>query len=234
MQCVILAGGRGTRMAPSTDSVPKALLPVAGRPFADWQLSWLASEGVGSVTYAIGYLGHLIRRYVGSGERWGLDVRYVDEGHDLRGTGGALRQAFENDALEEQFSVLYGDSYLCLNLLSAWEALGQSEKSAMMTVYRNDGKWERSNATFEDGVVTRYEKGLMAIPSDMRYVDYGLSFFHRSTVERWIAPDAVVDLASVFAELSAAGELAGYEAHERFYEIGSPEGLGELESLLQA
>ena len=234
MQCVILAGGRGTRMAPATDEIPKALLPVAGRPFADWQLGWLASQGVVRVTYSIGYLGDLIRDHVGAGENWGLSVDYVDEGRALRGTGGALRWALEEDALEDQFLVLYGDSYLRVDLRRAWEALVESEKRALMTVYRNDGKWERSNAVFENGIVTRYEKSLEVIPDDMRFVDYGLSVFRRSTVDLSIPATEVVDLADVFTSLSRAGDLAGFEVHQRFYEIGSPDGLLELESLLRS
>jgi MurNAc alpha-1-phosphate uridylyltransferase len=234
MQCVVLAGGRGTRMAPATDEIPKALLPVAGRPFADWQLAWLASEGVDRVTYSIGYLGDQIREHVGAGDPWGLRVDYVDEGRSLRGTGGALRQALEEGALEDQFLVLYGDSYLRVDLAEAWVALGDSGRGALMTVFANEGRWERNNAVFENGVVTRYEKGLEEPPSDMRYVDYGLSVFRRSTVETWIPPEHVVDLATVFTRLSLAGELAGIEVHERFYEVGSPAGLAQLEALLQS
>jgi len=219
-------------MAPATDELPKALLPVAGRPFAEWQLEWLVAEGVDRVTYSIGHLGNLIRAHVGDGERWGLRVDYVDEGRSLRGTGGALRRALDEHALEEEFLVLYGDSYLRVALRDAWDALGASGREALMTVYGNDGKWERSNVAFTDGLVTRYEKGLEDPPGDMRYVDYGLSVFRRSTVERRVPLDAVVDLATVFTALSAAGQLAGFEAHERFYEIGSLEGLAQLESVL--
>lgn len=232
MQCVVLAGGRGTRMAPLTDSVPKALIPVAGKPFADWQLAWLAAEGVDRVTYSVGHLGGCIRDHVGSGERWGLDVRYVDEGSDLRGTGGALRLALERDALDDRFFVLYGDSFLRVGLLDVWRAFEESGKSALMTVYRNDGKWDTSNAVFEGGLVTRYEKGLSPVPADMRFIDYGLSAFRRSTIERLVPPGTRVDLATVFTELSVVGELAGFEAHERFYEVGSPAGLDALQSQL--
>jgi hypothetical protein len=98
-----------------------------------------------------------------------------------------------------------------------------------MSVYRNDGQWERSNAVFSGDRVTRYEKGLAKLPTEMRYVDYGLSVFKRSTVERWMPSGAVVDLADTFTALSTAGELAGYEALGRFYEIGSPSGLSDLE-----
>jgi NDP-sugar pyrophosphorylase family protein len=219
-------------MAPYTDELPKALLPVAGRPFADWQLIWLAAQGVDEVVYSIGYLGDRIRRHVGVGGQWGLTVRYVDEGDNLRGTGGALRQALDASVLQEQFLVLYGDSYLCVDVSSVWDAFVASKRAALMSVYGNDGRWERSNVVFSDGMVSRYEKGLAALPSEMRYVDYGLSAFKASTVEQWIPRNAVVDLADTFTALSAAGELAGYEAVERFYEIGSPSGLKELEARL--
>jgi NDP-sugar pyrophosphorylase family protein len=234
MQCVILAGGRGTRMAPRTDAVPKALLPVAGRPFADWQLEWLSAQGVDEVIYSIGHLGDQIRRYVGDGEHWQLKVRYIDEGDDLRGTGGALRQALDASALAEQFLVLYGDSYLCIDVRTVWDVFVASARAALMTVYRNDGQWEGSNAVFSEGMVSRYEKGLADVPPEMRYVDYGLSLFRDATVERWVAPGTVVDLAETFTALSAAGQLAGYEAVERFYEVGSPSGLRDLEGRLRS
>jgi MurNAc alpha-1-phosphate uridylyltransferase len=219
-------------MAPYTDALPKALLPVAGRPFADWQLGWLARQGIDEVIYSIGHLGDQIRDHVGDGEQWGLSVRYVDEGANLRGTGGALRQALDEAALAKQFLVLYGDSYLSVDVGVVWEAFVARSSAALMTVYLNDGEWERSNAVFSEGMVTRYEKGLSTLPSEMRYVDYGLSVFQRSTVDRWMPHDAVIDLADTFTALSAAGELAGFEAQGRFYEIGSPGGLRDLEAWL--
>jgi NDP-sugar pyrophosphorylase family protein len=232
MQCVILAGGRGTRMAPFTDALPKALLPVAGRPFADWQLSWLADQGVSEVIYSIGHLGDQIRRHVGDGERWGLKVHYVDEGTDLRGTGGALRQALEASVLAERFLVLYGDSYLDVDVRSVWSAAVASKSAALMSVFLNNEQWERSNVVFSDNMVVRYEKGLSEIPSEMCHVDYGLSVFKRATVDEWVPSNAFVDLAETFTALSSAGELSGYEVLGRFYEIGSPSGLKDLETRL--
>src|SRR5256885_10365147 len=102
-QCVILAGGRGTRMRPYTNGVPKALLPVLGRPFVDWQLRRLAASGVERVTLCIGYGGEMLQSYVGDGSRYGLTTRWVSEGDDLLGTGGALRLAHDEGALEDVF-----------------------------------------------------------------------------------------------------------------------------------
>src|ERR1700736_3270369 len=99
LQVVVLAGGRGTRMRPVTDTIPKALVPVLGAPFASWQLSWLAAHGVKKVTYSVGYKAEMIRDYVGDGSRWSITVDYVDEGENLRGTGGAVRLALDQDAL---------------------------------------------------------------------------------------------------------------------------------------
>jgi NDP-sugar pyrophosphorylase family protein len=110
MQCVILAGGLGTRMWPETKTIPKTLLPIAGTPFATWQLSWLARSGSDSVVYCVGHLGQLIRDHVGDGARFGLRVRYAEDPPKLLGTWGALRAAL--DVLAPTVLVTYGDSYL--------------------------------------------------------------------------------------------------------------------------
>jgi NDP-sugar pyrophosphorylase family protein len=219
-------------MAPHTDFVPKALIPVAGKPFADWQLAWLAAEGVTDVTYSIGYLGDQIRRHVGSGESWGLRVRYVDDGRDARGTGGAVRLAVDQREVGEQFLVLYGDSYLSLDIRDLWNAFTRSNSPAMMTVYRNDGAGEPSNACLENGLVTRYDKGAVQGAGEMRYIDYGLSMLRRSTVVEWVPRGETVDLATIFTRLSETGRLAGYEVEKRYFEVGSKSGLRELEQEL--
>lgn len=235
MQCVILAGGLAQRLRPLTNDLPKALIPVAGRPFADHQLAWLAAEGVTDVVFAIGHLGALIRGFVGDGTRWGLRVRYTDEGEVLRGTGGALRLAYDDDLLDQNFGVIYGDSYLAAPLRPIWETFVQTRPAALMTVYRNEGRLDRSNARLEDGLVVHYEKGL-ADPAGagMSHIDYGFSIIDRDSVLPLIPAHEVVDLAAVFHRLSADHKLHGYEVIDRFYEIGSHQGLAELEDLLTA
>ena len=124
---MILAGGLAQRLRPLTERVPKALVPVAGRPFADHQLTWLASQGITDVVFAIGYLGGAIREFVGSGDSWGIGVRYSDEGEELRGTGGALRLAYDEGLLQPDFGVLYGDSYLAAPLDAVWAEFAATE-----------------------------------------------------------------------------------------------------------
>jgi NDP-sugar pyrophosphorylase family protein len=234
VQCLVLAGGLGRRMRPATERLPKCLLPVAGRPFVDWQLAWLAAQQVDRVTFSIGYRGDLVRRHVGDGQRFGLEVNYVDEGDHLLGTAGALRLAADQGILDPTFFALYGDSYLPLHLQAVVAAHAKRNLPVLMTVYRDPGGLDHPNAVFEDGMVTRYEKGLAHPPADMRFVDYGLSIWSRQVIETMVPSGAVADMATLFSVLSRSGRLAGYEASERFYEIGSPDGLRDLEARLRS
>lgn len=234
MQCVILAGGLATRLGALAGAVPKTLVPVAGRPFADWQLEWLTRCGVEEVVYCIGHMGDQIRAFVGDGGRWGLRARYVDEGRALRGTAGALRLAADAGVLDESFGVLYGDSYLQLDLPRVFAAFAQSRPAVLMTVYENDGRYDRSNVRL-DGERVWYDKAI-ADPqaAGMRYIDYGFSVLTRDPLLELIPPGAKIDLAEPYRQLSEAGRVIGYPVSERFYEIGSPAGLTELEALLNS
>lgn len=228
MQCVILAGGLGTRMRPLTDTCPKTLLPVCGRPFAYHQLHWLAAQGITEVVYSIGHRGHMIREYWASEHSPVESIRFVDEGEQLRGTGGALKLARESGALAESFFVIYGDSFLPVQFTPVWEAFRASGAPALMTVLHNQGRWDRSNAVYQHGRVTLYDKrGDRA----MRYIDYGLSAMHRDLLDD--ITTNVFDLSTLFHELSVRGQLAGFEVDQRFYEIGSPQGLQDLEQFLK-
>jgi MurNAc alpha-1-phosphate uridylyltransferase len=227
MQCVILAGGLGTRMRPMTDACPKTLLPVCGRPFAYHQLRWLAAQGVDDVIYSIGHQGQKIRRFWESATQPVRSIRYVNEGEKLRGTGGALRLAAEQGVLDESFLVIYGDSFLPVEFAPIWQAFQSSGMPALMTVLRNEGRWDRSNVIYENGRLVLYDK--QADPR-MQYIDYGLSGFRRELFDH---TPKVFDLAMLFHDLSLQGELAGFEVEQRFYEIGSPEGLYDLEQYLE-
>jgi NDP-sugar pyrophosphorylase family protein len=234
-QCVILAGGLGTRLGGLAEATPNALVPVAGRPFAEHQLAWLAREGVTDVVYSIGHLGEQIRGFVEGGGRWGLRVRYVDEGSDLLGTAGALRLAYDEGVLEPDFGVLYGDSFLRLTLRDAWDAFRRLRPAVLMTVFRNEDRFDRSNARLQGDWVVRYDK---AEPdpagNGMLHIDYGFSVIDRDAVLPDVPRGQAVDLADVCRRLSSDGRIAGLEVAERFYEIGSPEGLAELDALLKS
>jgi NDP-sugar pyrophosphorylase family protein len=241
LQCVILAGGLATRMRPLTDVQPKALLAVAGRPFIDHQLEHLARHGVTDVVLSIGYRGEMLRDHVGDGARFGLRVAYVDEGADLRGTAGALRLALSRGALAESFLVTYGDSFLPVDFGAVFAAFRRSGQPALMTVFRNEGRWDTSNVIFEPaaaggaGRVVLYDKRRETRPAtDFAYIDYGLSALERRLIEAEVPAQGKADLAELYFALSRSGRLAGLEVGERFHEIGSPEGLAELETWIAA
>ncbi len=243
MQCVILAGGLATRMRPLTETIPKALIPVAGVPFIDHQLAWLARHGVTSVVLSIGYRGDMLADHVGDGRRFGLAVRVVDEGTALRGTAGALRLALDRGALDPAFLVTYGDSFLPIDFADVWRRFQASGAPALMTVFHNAGRWDSSNVIYSDGRVALYDKRHETRPAaDFDYIDYGLSAMKRDVIAELVpAPRddqagkaARADLAELFHELSRRGELAGHEVTQRFFEIGSPAGLQDFEQWMRA
>lgn len=229
---VVLAGGLGTRMQLSVPNVPKSLIPVLGRPFIEWQLEWIVAQGVRDVIFCIGHLGGSIRRHVGTGESFGVHATYVDEGDALRGTAGALRLAVNELGISTPFYVLYGDSLLDVSVADVTSTYQEVGLPALMTVFRNERRWEESNAVFDGRLVTRYEKRLASRPSKMVYVDYGLLIIDSPVIDEFVPAGEVADLADVLGRLSTSGRLAGFEASRRFFEIGSPQGLVALEEYL--
>lgn len=234
MQCVVLAGGLGTRMRHFTERLPKALIPVNGVPFASHQLALLASQGIEEVVYSIGYRGSMIRSYVGDGSTWGLSVKYLEDGPTLLGTAGALRRGLDQGVVDSPFLVLYGDAYLPIDYAPVFEAFSAAGLPALMTVYRNADAWAPSNAVFSEGIVRLYDKRPQHRSSEMSYIDYGLSVLTADAIEVAVEADGAADLSDVFHRLSVEGRLAGYEVRQRFFEVGSPGGLADLERALTA
>jgi NDP-sugar pyrophosphorylase family protein len=218
----ILAGGLATRLHPVTQTIPKALVDVAGQPFILRQLDYLKRQGVARVVLCIGYLGEQIQAVVGDGSSRGISVSYSQDWPKLMGTGGALRRALP--LLDSQFLVLYGDSYLPVDFARVEQAFLDSGKPALMTVQRNADQWDKSNVLFLNDVLVEYNK--RAPKPEMRHIDYGLGAISSQILAKQNALEPF-DLADIYHGLSLSGDLVGYEVHERFYEIGSHEGLAE-------
>jgi NDP-sugar pyrophosphorylase family protein len=221
----ILAGGLATRLRPLTETVPKALVEVAGEPFAFHQLRLLARNGFTEAIFLTGYRGEQIAAAVGDGHRFGLAVRYVTDGPTLLGTGGAIARA--QAQLGKRFGVIYGDSWLDFDYQAAIAAFARDGRPALMTVFRNEGHWDTSNVEFRNGEIVTYSKRIRT--PEMRHIDYGFSLF-RADVFRELPTQQPTDLASVFEALASRGQLAAFEVHQRFYEVGSFAGLAELEA----
>lgn len=222
----ILAGGLATRLRPITEKIPKSLVPVADRPFLAHQLEMLHARGIRRAVLCIGYLGEMIQRDFGSAQ-YGIKLEYSFDGPKLLGTGGAIKRALP--MLGEEFFVLYGDSYLPIEYAPIADFFHRSGKQGLMTVFRNEGKFDTSNVVFAGGEIKVYDKKNKS--PEMKYIDYGLSLFKASVFDPY-SSDQIFDLAEVMGKLVVQKQLAGYEVAERFYEIGSPAGLAELEKLL--
>jgi len=233
-QAVVLAGGLATRMRPRTLTVPKSMLEVAGRPFVDWQLEQMAACGVRDVVMCVAHLAEQIEAHVGDGARHGVRVRWAHEGSKLLGTAGAIRATLE--LLEPQFLVTYGDSYLPFDYAEPLRILdAHSDCDGVMAIYKNDGQWDPSNVvadvtTVTGGRVLRYEKG--QTDSAFDHIDYGATALRRDVI-------AVLPLGeprgldAIQRDLARQGRLRACVARERFFEIGSPEGLAELDRHLR-
>lgn len=227
LPAAILAGGLATRLRPLTEVIPKSLIEIAGEPFLAHQLRLLRGRGIDQVVLCIGHLGEQVQAFAGDGRAFGIHVRYSSDGPAPLGTAGALRQALP--LLGDAFFVIYGDSYLTCDYAAAERAFLDSGKSGLMTVYRNQGRWDTSNVEFTAGRILRYDK--VARTPAMRHIDYGLGIFRREVFER--LPAGRHDLADVYRDLLARGELAAIEVPERFYEIGSVAGIEELSAKLR-
>ena len=224
----ILAGGLATRLRPATSNIPQALLSVAGEPFLVHQLRLLSSKGFRKIVLCVGHLGELIEAKIGDGKRLGLQIDYSFDGPALLGTGGALQRAVSK--LGEHFLVIYGDSYMPVDYAAVVDAFVRSEKPALMTVFENEGRWDASNVWFEAGEIYRYDKKVRT--PQTRHIDYGISVL-TSGVFTGFPDDAPFDLADLYSRLVSEKQMAAYEVKERFYEIGSAEGLAELDALLR-
>ncbi|MFI5337567.1 MAG: nucleotidyltransferase family protein, partial [Opitutales bacterium] len=225
----VLAGGLATRLRPVTEKIPKLLVEVAGEPFFDHQLRLLKKNGLTHMILCVGHLGEQIVDRYGDGSRWGVRLEYSFDGDRLLGTGGALIRALPK--LGASFYVLYGDSYLPIDYQAVGRSFLASGQPGLMTVYENHERYDASNVWFEDGVLKLYDKKNQ-VPQ-MQHIDYGLGVFQAAAF-RGFPGDEVVDLAGIQTALSRRGQLAGYEVPRRFYEIGSPAGLAELDQLLRA
>lgn len=224
---MILAGGLATRLRPITEKIPKSLIEVNQKPFIFHQLKLLAEQNIKEVILCVGFLGEQIQDYVGDGKDFGLHVKYAYDGDVLLGTGGAIQKAIPLLS-SDHFFVLYGDSYLPCDFLSVQKSFISQQKKSLMTVFHNNGQWDSSNVIFKQGKILMYDKKIKS--ADMHYIDYGLGVFNQTAFSN--NTQKPFDLAELYQQLLVEHQLAGYEVFNRFYEVGSFNGISELENFL--
>ncbi len=222
----ILAGGLATRMRPLTEKIPKSLLDVNGEPFVAHQLRLLHSQGVTHVVFCVGFLGEMLRDFTCDGAAFGLHVDYSFDGPKLLGTGGAIQRALP--LLGNRFFVLYGDSYLDCDYRLIQDRFVESQAMALMTVFRNNHKFDQSNVEYRDNTIIAYDKNNRT--NRMEHIDYGLGVFDRKSFDGSMPEPFGLD--RVYQKVLSSGKLTAYEEQQRFYEIGSLQGLQELKEYL--
>lgn len=222
----ILAGGKATRLYPKTLEIPKSMIEIAGKPFIAHQLELLRRKGLINVVLCLGNLHEEIVNFVGDGERFGLNVKYSFDGDTLSGTGGAILNAF--DLLSDPFMIMYGDSFLNIDFINIIEYFKSQPCSGLMTVLKNEDKWDYSNIDFRDGKIVKYEKNT---GGKFSFIDFGLSMLKKSAFRPGLK-NTVFDLSNVFRSLIEKDDMSGYEVKERFYEIGSFSGIEETEKYI--
>ena len=224
----ILAGGYATRLGALTAETPKCLIEINGRPFVDWQLELLIKNGYSEFIFCVSYKSDLVQKYLGNGRDRGVSIQYSLDGRRQLGTGGAILNALPK--LGDKFGVIYGDSYLPTNYFALEKSFLHSKSQALMAVYENQDRFDFSNVEFINGKLVNYEKGTSK--KEMQYIDYGVTFFRDAAFRPW-KDQSSFDLSEVCHQLAKVKQLDGYEVFERFYEIGSLQGIEEFSQYLR-
>ena len=224
---VILAGGLGTRLRPLTSEVPKALIPIGGKPFLHHQIDLLKRRGIRDIVLCVGHLGDRVKDYFGDGRWLGVRIKYSEEESQLLGTAGAIKNA--EPLLRDDFFLMYGDSYLMIDYREIMRYFRRFDRLGLMVVWRNVDRFERSNVMVEGNLVTVYNKDQKS--PDMVYINYGLSVLRKEALA-FIPAGRPFSQEDFYQILIDQGELLTFEVEQRFYEIGSPKGLEEFGMLI--
>lgn len=227
MQAAILTGGLATRLGDLARNQPKSMLKIQGKTFLEYQLELLKRAGIKNIILCIGHMGEQIERHFGNGRNYGVNIEYSLE-DKLLGTAGALKKA--EALLNEVFFTMYGDSYLFLDFPAAIHYFKSQNKLALMTVYKNYDQYARSNTVVEGKLVRKFSKKERT--EGMVYVEYGANIFNKEAL-RMIPENQFYSLDDLFPRLVEMGELLAFEVKERFYEIGSPQGVKEFEEYIE-
>ena len=224
----VLLGGFATRLGELTKGKPKALIKIDGKPFIDFQLNLLKKNGYKKIVFCVSYKSKQIQDYIGDGSKFGLNIQYSFDGDTQLGTGGAIQNAL--GLLGEEFAVIYGDSYLPIKFAQVERFFKSSSALAVMVVYKNEDRFDVSNVKFKSKYQIEYCKSYQS--SDMSYIDYGITYF-RATAFEQNRLGTSYDLAELCQNLSKQNNIEGFEVYDRFYEIGSTNGIKEFSNYLR-
>lgn len=224
LQTVILAGGLGTRISSVSDGLPKSLIKIKNRTFLSWQLELLQKNGVHDLILCLSHKADLIEKYLSEEKFFGMNITISRDGENQLGTGGAIINALP--LLNSSFMVVYGDSYLPTSFMEISNFFEKQKRLSLMTVTKYSNGNEPKNVLVKNGIICAYSK-LNPSP-EMNYIDYGLNFFSKRTFENYSMHEKI-DLSQIQMNLALQNQLAAFEVTERYYEVGSVQGIIEFE-----
>jgi histidinol-phosphate phosphatase family protein len=228
-QAVILAGGRGTRMRPLTDSRPKPMVEFHGRPFLEYVIEMLRGQGFERVLLLLGHLPEVIQEHFGDGGAFGVEIDYSVSGADDLTVS---RIQLVEERLDESFLLLYCDNYWPMRMDDMWERFQALDVPAMVTVYanRDDYRPGKNSVRVEDGYVTAFDKSRTT--PGLQGVEISYAILTRPVLELLPEEDELIEVA-LYPQLAARRQLGAYVTDHRYYSVGSLERLPVTERFLE-
>lgn len=221
---ILLVGGRGTRLQPLTNNLPKPMLPIAGLPVTEHQILAAKAAGIHTIVLATSYLAQIFTPYFGDGSKWGLKILYAVEKEPL-GTGGAIRNAAQLLKADEPIVIFNGD---VLSKHSITKQLAfHAEKGAAVTLHLINVTDARAFGCVPidgDGRVSAFLEKMENPVTNL--INAGCYIFAPSVVAQ-ISPDQVVSIErEIFPQLVAQSEpIYGYHEQAYWLDIGTPAAL---------
>lgn len=229
MQMVILCGGLATRLGSLSKHTPKSMIDINGKPFLWHQINNLKKYDIRDIILCVGYLSEEIEKYFGEGSEFSVNIKYSYDGDKLLGPIGALKNA--EQLLDEEFFIMYGDSYLSVDFNKVYNFYKQKKKPACMVVYKNMDKYDKSNLIVKNDMVVGY--GEKDRSKEMIYIDYGTSIISKKTLN-YVPEKKLFSTGDFFSKLIENKDLVAYQADKRFYHIGNPKALEEFRSFINS
>jgi D-glycero-D-manno-heptose 1,7-bisphosphate phosphatase len=230
-QVVIFAGGLGTRLGERTRQTPKPIIPVAGKAYLEWQIEMLSEWGFRKFLLLTGYLAEQIEGYFGDGTRWNVKVEYSHEPMPL-GTAAALR--LSEPKLHNRFLLMNGDTFFPMNYSAFLQAAAtEPGKAWLVAVPRNvlEPGAPRGNVELDASQrrVTGYVRGGR---DDLDFVHAGMFCLQRSMLANMQQGEGLSVEMALCPSLIEQDRLRAFVCHERFYDMGTPQQLQELDAFL--
>jgi len=228
-QVIVLAGGMGTRLKEVTKDLPKPMVPVLGKPLLQHLIEQCVEFGFGNIKLLVSYKKDVIETYFGDGSQYGANIQYIVE-HTPRGTAGALIDALPE--LDEQFLVVYGDTFFDIDLASFWKFHQEHSGDGSLFLHPNDHPHDSD--LIEVDAEGRVHK-IHPYPHDKQWrqnlVNAAVYIFNKNAFKAYKfsknMPDIAKDLFPLMLE--ANKKLFGYISTEYIKDIGTPERLLKVE-----